>query len=95
MPLRALSQWVFAAPNVVAQRSDNGGIAFRDGILWAGNLGALWKSSDTGATWVQSSPGFLKGIVREVNFFDRNIPGVVGEQVKKKLGKQFAGAGAK
>ena len=70
-------QWVNVAPGLLPKSTEFGAMCFKNGILWAGNT-ELWKSQDTGKTWMRSNFP-TTSIITDISFFDI-LTGVVSTE---------------
>jgi photosystem II stability/assembly factor-like uncharacterized protein len=66
----AFGQWQVVAANAMTQNSYYGAIHFRDGIVWAGGVGQLIYSLDSGRTWVPTN--WADSGIRDIAFFDKD-----------------------
>lgn len=74
---RAFAQWEIVAPELTGPPTSFycvfGCMEYKEGIVWAGSV-SIWKSLDTGKTWLPSSDTL--GEVRSLTFFNRDIGAV-------------------
>src|ERR1043165_9331414 len=67
--VKSSAQWTIAAKNLLGPISQNiGAMTFKDGIAWAASR-QVFKSTDSGATWVKASLT-LNGNATSVDFID-------------------------